>query len=74
VECDLVDEAGAEQLLGGLGAASDVLPPAAARAVTVYGLEPYRVEHPGLPGLIFGHATLDEATIRRGVKILAAAR
>jgi len=33
----------------------------------------YRLTHPGRPGLIFGYATLDEATIERGVKRLAAA-
>jgi GntR family transcriptional regulator / MocR family aminotransferase len=46
---------------------------AARRGVAVYGLEPYRLAHPGRPGLIFGYATLDEATIARGVGRLAAA-
>jgi GntR family transcriptional regulator/MocR family aminotransferase len=45
---------------------------AARRGVAVYGLEPYRLEHPGRPGLIFGYATPGEPTIRRGVKRLAA--
>jgi GntR family transcriptional regulator/MocR family aminotransferase len=45
---------------------------AARRGVAVYGLEPYRLTHPGRPGLIFGYATLEEATIERGVKRLAA--
>jgi GntR family transcriptional regulator / MocR family aminotransferase len=44
---------------------------AAGRGVAVYGLETYRLSHPGRPGLIFGYATLDEATIERGVKRLA---
>ena len=43
------------------------------RGVAVYGLEPYRIDHPGRPGLIFGYATLDEAAIRRGVRLLAEA-
>jgi GntR family transcriptional regulator/MocR family aminotransferase len=46
---------------------------AAQRGVAVYGLEQYRLEHPGRPGLIFGYATLEEATIQRGVRRLAAA-
>jgi GntR family transcriptional regulator/MocR family aminotransferase len=46
---------------------------AAWRGVAVYGLEPYRLAHPGRPGLIFGYATLGEATIERGVELLAAA-
>jgi GntR family transcriptional regulator / MocR family aminotransferase len=46
---------------------------AAQRGVAVYGLEPYRLEHPGRPGLIFGYATLGEPAIERGVKRLAAA-
>jgi GntR family transcriptional regulator/MocR family aminotransferase len=45
----------------------------ARRGVAVHGLEPYRLAHPGRLGLIFGYATLDEATIARGVKRLAAA-
>jgi GntR family transcriptional regulator / MocR family aminotransferase len=44
---------------------------AAERGVAVYGLEPYRLTHPGRPGLIFGYATLDELTITRGVRRLA---
>jgi GntR family transcriptional regulator/MocR family aminotransferase len=46
---------------------------AARRGVAVYGLEPYRLTHPGRPGLLFGYATLDETTIARGVRRLAAA-
>jgi GntR family transcriptional regulator / MocR family aminotransferase len=46
---------------------------AADRGVAVYGLEQYRLTHPGRPGLIFGYATLDEATIGRGVRRLAEA-
>jgi GntR family transcriptional regulator/MocR family aminotransferase len=44
---------------------------AARRGVAVHGLEPYRLSHSGRPGLIFGYATLGEATIERGVKRLA---
>jgi GntR family transcriptional regulator / MocR family aminotransferase len=50
-----------------------VIEAAARRGVAVYGLEQYRLAHPGRPGLIFGYATLDEATIECGVKRLAAA-
>ncbi len=41
------------------------------RGLAIYGLAPYRLSHPGRPGLIFGYATLDEPTLRRGVKLLA---
>jgi len=44
---------------------------AARRGVALYGLAPYRVSHEGRPGLIFGYATLDEATIGEGVDVLA---
>jgi GntR family transcriptional regulator/MocR family aminotransferase len=44
---------------------------AAHRGVAVYGLEPYRLSHAGRAGLIFGYATVDEATIARGVRLLA---
>jgi GntR family transcriptional regulator/MocR family aminotransferase len=50
-----------------------VIDAAARRGVALYGLEPYRLSHGGRPGLIFGYATLDEATIARGVKRLAGA-
>jgi GntR family transcriptional regulator/MocR family aminotransferase len=39
--------------------------------VLAYGLAPYRVDHPGRPGLIFGYATLAERTITDGIDILA---
>ena len=48
-----------------------VIEAAARRGVAVHGLEPYRLSHPGRPGLILGYANLDEATIERGVKRLA---
>jgi GntR family transcriptional regulator/MocR family aminotransferase len=39
----------------------------------VHGVAPYRVSHPGDPGLIFGFATLSEATIDEGIDLLARA-
>jgi GntR family transcriptional regulator / MocR family aminotransferase len=39
--------------------------------VAIYGLAPYRLSSEGRGGVIFGYATLDEPTIRRGVGILA---
>jgi GntR family transcriptional regulator/MocR family aminotransferase len=50
-----------------------VVSAAADRGVLVHGLTPYRVDHPGRPGLIFGYATLTEQTIEDGIEILAAA-
>jgi DNA-binding transcriptional MocR family regulator len=44
---------------------------AARRGVALYGLAPYRIAHPGRPGLIFGYATLDERAIDEGVEVLA---
>jgi GntR family transcriptional regulator / MocR family aminotransferase len=44
---------------------------AARRGVAIYGLAPYRLSNEGRGGVIFGYATLDERTLRRGVKILA---
>jgi GntR family transcriptional regulator/MocR family aminotransferase len=46
---------------------------AAARGVAVHPLAPYRLSGEGRPGLIFGYATLDEATLERGVEMLAQA-
>jgi GntR family transcriptional regulator/MocR family aminotransferase len=46
---------------------------AAKRGIAVHGLGPYRLSAGGRPGLIFGYATLDEATIRTGVAVLAGA-
>ena len=46
---------------------------AARRGVAINGLEPYRLQHAGRPGLVFGYATLDEPTIERGIKRLAEA-
>jgi GntR family transcriptional regulator/MocR family aminotransferase len=46
---------------------------AARRGVAIYGLAPYRLSSEGRPGLIFGYATLDEPTLRRGVELLAQA-
>jgi GntR family transcriptional regulator / MocR family aminotransferase len=46
---------------------------AARRGVAIYGLAPYRLSHEGRPALIFGYATLDEATLERGVTLLAEA-
>ena len=48
-----------------------VVAAAADRGVLAYGLAPYRVDHPGRPGLIFGYATLTERTITEGIDILA---
>ena len=48
-----------------------VIEAAAERGVAIYGLAPYRVEGIGPPGLIFGYATVDEHTLRRGVETLA---
>ncbi|HZZ97289.1 MAG TPA: PLP-dependent aminotransferase family protein [Jatrophihabitantaceae bacterium] len=39
----------------------------------VNGVAPYRVSNPGEPGLIFGFATLSEATIGEGIDLLARA-
>ena len=50
-----------------------VIAAAARRGVAVHGLRPYRLSHPGRAGLIFGYATLDEATIVRGVRRIARA-
>jgi len=44
---------------------------AAERGLGIYGLRPYRLSTDGRGGLIFGYATLDEETLRRGVGILA---
>ena len=44
---------------------------AARRGVAAYGLAPYRISAPGRPGLLFGYATLSEATIVEGIEILA---
>jgi len=44
---------------------------AAHRGVALYGLAPYRLSGGGRPGLTFGYATLDEATLWRGVRIVA---
>ena len=50
-----------------------VVEAAARRGVAINGLEPYRLQHAGRPGLVFGYATLDEPTIERGIKRLAEA-
>ena len=50
-----------------------VVAAAADRGVLAYGLAPYRVDHPGRPGLIFGYATLTERAITEGIDILAEA-
>jgi GntR family transcriptional regulator/MocR family aminotransferase len=44
---------------------------AARRGVALYGLAPYRLSSGGRPGLTFGYATLDEATLWRGVRVVA---
>jgi GntR family transcriptional regulator/MocR family aminotransferase len=41
------------------------------RGLAVYGLAPYRIAHPGRPGLIFGYATLTERTLTEGIDTLA---
>jgi len=48
-----------------------VVDAAARRGVGVYGVTPYRMSAPGPAGLIFGYATLTEATIIEGISILA---
>jgi GntR family transcriptional regulator/MocR family aminotransferase len=40
------------------------------RGVAVHALAPYRITHPGSPGLIFGYATLDERAITSGIETL----
>jgi GntR family transcriptional regulator/MocR family aminotransferase len=45
----------------------------ARRGVAVHGLAPYRLSHPGRPGLVLGYATLDEQAVERGVGLLAEA-
>jgi GntR family transcriptional regulator / MocR family aminotransferase len=45
---------------------------AAARAgVGVQGVAPYRINHPGRGGLIFGYATVNEQAIAEGIDVLA---
>ncbi len=50
-----------------------VVEAAARHGVAVHGLAPYRIAHPGRPGLIFGYATLGDRALADGVKTLAAA-
>jgi GntR family transcriptional regulator/MocR family aminotransferase len=50
---------------------ADVERAAADRGLAVHRLAPYRLSGAGRPGLIFGYATLDEATIRNGIAVLA---
>ena len=50
-----------------------VIGAAARLGLRVNGVAPYRVSHPGDPGLIFGFATLSEATIDEGIELLAQA-
>jgi GntR family transcriptional regulator/MocR family aminotransferase len=45
---------------------------AAERGVALHALGPYRISHPGSPGLIFGYATLDERAISSGIELLGA--
>jgi GntR family transcriptional regulator / MocR family aminotransferase len=52
---------------------TEVVRAAAERGIAVHGLAPYRLSDGGRPGLIFGYATLEEATIRSGVAVLAGA-
>ena len=54
-------------------AEADLIAAAADRGVAVHGLAPYRLSGHGRPGLVFGYATLDERTTRRGVALLARA-
>ena len=46
---------------------------AAERGVGAYGLGPYRLEHPGRPGLLFGYGNLDERSIEEGIRLLSSA-
>jgi GntR family transcriptional regulator/MocR family aminotransferase len=48
-----------------------VVEAAANRGLAVYGLAPYRIDHEGRPGLIFGYGTLAERTITEGIHALA---
>jgi GntR family transcriptional regulator/MocR family aminotransferase len=48
-----------------------VIDGAAQRGVALYGLAPYRLSRGGRPGLTFGYATLEEATLWRGVRMVA---
>ena len=50
-----------------------VIGAARGHGLRVNGVAPYRVSHPGDPGLIFGFATLSEATIDEGIELLAQA-
>jgi GntR family transcriptional regulator/MocR family aminotransferase len=51
-------------------AEEDVIAAAAERGVAAYGLAPYRLS-PGPGALLFGYATLDEARIELGVRLVA---
>jgi GntR family transcriptional regulator/MocR family aminotransferase len=50
-----------------------VVTAAARRGVTIHGVAPYRIHHPGPAGLIFGYATLTDRAIHEGVTLLAQA-
>ena len=50
-----------------------VVEAAARRGVAVHALAPYRIAHPGRPGLIFGYATLGDRALIEGVQTLAEA-
>jgi GntR family transcriptional regulator/MocR family aminotransferase len=52
---------------------AQVVAAAAGRGVAVHGLAPYRLTHPGRPGLVFGYAALSERAITYGVALLAEA-
>jgi GntR family transcriptional regulator/MocR family aminotransferase len=51
-------------------AEADVIAAAAERGVAAYGLAPYRLA-PGPAALLFGYATLDEAQLELGVRLVA---
>jgi len=59
------------QLPAPIGEAA-IVESAAERGLGLYGVEKYRIS-PGPPGLLFGYASLAEATIEEGVGLLAAA-
>jgi GntR family transcriptional regulator/MocR family aminotransferase len=48
-----------------------VVAAAACRGLGVYGIERYRLDGPGEPGLLFGYASLTEEAIAQGIDILA---
>jgi GntR family transcriptional regulator/MocR family aminotransferase len=52
-------------------AEADVIAAAAERGVAVYGLGPYRLAPGGPPALLFGYATLAEARLDLGVRLVA---